>query len=64
MLPSIIENHKEEQDSRMGKMNPVSKAPDSDATTLKEMLIFIGLYIKNPYKSQGFQVLFNILKCI
>jgi len=51
MLPSIIENHKEEQDSRMGKMNPVSKAPDSDATTLKEMLIFIKLYNENLYKS-------------
>jgi len=28
-------------------MNPVSKAPDSDATTLKEMLIFIGIFIEN-----------------
>lgn len=36
MLPSIIENHKEKQDSRMGKMDPVSKAAEPDASTLSE----------------------------
>lgn len=38
MLPSIIENHKDEQDSGMGKMNPVSKATDSDKNTVAEIL--------------------------